>query len=174
MYYTVGYPSLLPEDADWIREFRASYELPYRDVIDAHFTLVFGCEKVAEAEYLEHVAAVAARFAPVEFCCRYAMLGADAEGETAYVFLVPDEGHGRISWLHDELYRGPLSPYLRLDIEFTPHITIGTLAAREEAKRLCDDLNRSELAVAGRLDAVTLGKVAGGRFQDISTFELRG
>jgi 2'-5' RNA ligase len=174
MYYTVGYPNLSPHDAEWIREFRDVHDLPYRDVIGAHFTLVFGCEEVAESEYVRHVELVAGQFAPISFCCRYAMLGADAEDDTAYVFLVPDEGHGRTSWLHDELYRGPLSPYLRLDIEFTPHITIGTLEERRVAKELCDELNRSGLEITGRLEAITLGRIEEGKFLDVSTFALGG
>ena len=50
--------------------------------------------------------------------------GADEDRDTAFVFLVPDEGHARISLLHDRLYRGRLAPYLRLDVPFTPHINI--------------------------------------------------
>jgi 2'-5' RNA ligase len=174
MYYTVAFPDLSKRDAEFIRGFRDSYDVPYRDVIGAHFTLVFGCEEIEEGEYLRHVEAVADQFTPVAFCCRYAMLGADAEDDTAYVFLVPDEGHGAISLLHDELYRGPLAPYLRLDIPFTPHITIATLADRNQAKQLCDDLNASGIEVAGQLKAVTLGKVEGGVFHDVAAVELKG
>jgi 2'-5' RNA ligase len=174
MYYTVAYPDLSKGDAEFIRGFRDAHDVPYRDVIGAHFTLVFGCGEIEESEYLRHIEAVAAQFAPVAFCCRYAMLGADAEDGTAYVFLVPDEGNAAISRLHDELYRGPLAPYLRLDVPFTPHITIGTMEDRTQAKQLCDELNASGLEVVGQLKAVTLGKIEGGVFQDIAAFELKG
>jgi hypothetical protein len=174
MYYTVAYPVISKKDTEFIRDFRASHDLPYRNVIGAHFTLVFGCDDVEEAEYRRHLEAVAEGFEPIRFCCRYAMLGADAEDDTAYVFLVPDEGHSAISLLHDRLYTGPLAPYLRLDIPFTPHIGIGTLDQREEAKRLCDGLNESGLEVAGELEAVTLGRIQDGRFHDIATHRLGG
>lgn len=49
------------------------------------------------------------------------------------------------------------------DIELTAHIGIGTLNDRKEAKRLCDDLNRSGMEIAGRLEAITLGKLEGGQ-----------
>src|SRR5262245_22726723 len=55
---------------------------------------------------------------------------------TADVFLVPDEGNSALSLLHDQLYTGPLVSHLRLDLQYVPHITIGTLSDREKAKRL--------------------------------------
>ena len=103
-------------------------------MVEAHFTLVFGSTTIAEDVYMRHVADIARASAGVPFHCKYAMLGDDAEDETAYVFLVPDEGYAGVSQLHDRLYTGLLAPCLRLDVPFIPHIGIGTLADRSEAK----------------------------------------
>jgi hypothetical protein len=173
VYYTVAYPDLSEEDGAFIEEYRRLHDIPYRDVIEAHFTLVFGCREIPESDYIGHVECVAEAFHRFEFCCRYAMLGSDAEDETAYVFLVPDEGHSTVSLLHDRLYTGPLAPFLRLDIPFTPHIGIGTLGSRHEAKRLCDELNEQGLRIQGAVDTVTVGVLEGGRFRDVASFDLK-
>ena len=172
MYYTVAYPNLTPRDEEFIQQFRRLHDLRYRDVIGAHFTLVFGCNEIPEPEYLRHVEGVAKTFRRFEFSCRYAMLGDDAEDDTAYVFLVPDEGNSSVSLLHDRLYSGPLAPFLRLDIPYTPHIGIGTLDDRREAKRLCDQLNEEGLCIPGTVHDVTVGVLEEGSFRDVASFDL--
>ena len=166
--FTVSYPEISAEASSFIRAFRARYDAPFRDVIEAHFTLLFGCTDVGFAEYSAHVAAVAASSEPISFSCQYAMLGADDKTSTAYVFLVPDQGHAAISLLHDRLYTGPLQPFLRLDIQYTPHITVGVLDRRAEAKKLCDELNREGVCVDGRLTLLTVGAIENGKFQSLS------
>ena len=145
LLYTVAYPEISPVDSSFIQTFRQQNDIPYRDVVAAHFTLVFGCRAIKESDYRAHIQEIACTFTPIHFCCRYAMLGADDQDDTAYVFLVPDEGYSQISLLHDRLYTGILEPHLRLEIPFIPHITIGTLKDWKLAKSLCDGLNRKGL-----------------------------
>ncbi|MDH3207790.1 MAG: 2'-5' RNA ligase family protein [Gemmatimonadota bacterium] len=172
--YTLGYPELSQPDAEFIEAFRREHDLPYRDVVAAHFTLLFGCGDVALSDYTSHVEQVAAGFPPVSFNCRYAMLGsgADADRDTAYVFLVPDEGYAALSLLHDALYRGLMEPFLRLDVPFIPHITIGTLRDRAEAKSLCDELNERGLSIQGRVANLTVGELTPDRIVDLSEHRL--
>ncbi len=141
MYYPVAYPTLSGDDARFLEDFRHLHDLTYRDVIAPYFTMVFGCSDVPEDIYLSHVERVTRSSRRIGFCCRYAKLGSDDASDTSYLFLVPDEGHSHVSLLHDRLYTGPLAPYLRLDIPYTPHIAIATLADRGESMRLCDGLN---------------------------------
>ena len=101
------------------------------------------------------------------------MLGSDDEDETVYVFLVPDEGHSGLSLLHDRLYTGPLPQYLRLDLPYIPHITIGTLTERHAAKQLCDDLNRSGLGIQGSVSSLAVGALANGKINNLASFKLR-
>jgi hypothetical protein len=136
--YTVSYPEVSPEASSFMEQFRCEHDLPYRDVVAAHFTMVFGCKAIGLIDYTKHIAAVANKSEPIRFSCKYAMLGFDDFDDTAYVFLVPDEGYSGISLLHDRLYTGLLKPFLRLDVPFIPHITIGTLKDQSAAKVLCD------------------------------------
>lgn len=170
--HTLAPLAISPADRAFLDDFRARHD-PHAGVVEPHFTLVFACAAVAADDYLAHVGAVAAACASIAFSCRYAMLGADEQRADGYVFLVPDEGHGALSRLHDRLYTGPLAPHLRLDLPFTPHVTIGRCAERAHAKRLCDELNARPLRIDGRVEALAVGGVEGGRFVECTRFPLQ-
>jgi 2'-5' RNA ligase len=170
--YTLAYPALTNDDTLRIQEFRRVHD-PHYNVVQAHFTLVFGCGDVADVAYLDHIEAVARTASPIQFVCRYAMLGADAAG-TPHIFLVPDEGYSGLSLLHDALYRGVLAELLRLDIPFVPHITIGSFVGRVAAKRLCDELNAAELEIRGVVNALTVAMREAHSICSIETFLLAG
>ncbi len=169
--YTLAYPTLSRADSDRLEAFRQRHD-PHHGIVAAHFTMVFACDAVDEQTYVEHVDSISRASLPVSFSCRFAMLGADDEVERGYVFLVPDEGFSGISRLHDTLYGGPLRPHLRLDIPFVPHITLGASADRSVAKRLCDELNSSRLAVHGTIDTLSVAALQGGRIRNLASFRL--
>lgn len=170
--YALAYPVLSEADSGFIARFRAEHDARHA-LVAPHFTMMFGCSAVGEAEYLQHVAAVAREAAPIGFCCRYAMLGADDhDGKTAYVYLVPDEGYSQLSLLHDRLYTGVMAPHLRLDIPFVPHITIATHAERRVAKELCDALNKRGLHIQGAVEAVTVAALEDGKLNELAPFTL--
>ena len=170
--YTVCYPDIAPDDLAFIEELREQHDLPYCNVVAAHFTLVFGVREISEPQYVNHVQSVAASSKEIPFTCRYAMLGADDLSDAAYVFLVPDEGYSSVSLLHDRLYSGPLERFHRLDIPYIPHITIATLQDRQVAKMLCTQLNREGLCIAGTLRAVTVGALEDGKFTNLASVGL--
>lgn len=170
--FTVSYPDVSLESAALISRVRQRHDARHHELIDAHFTLIFGCDAVALHEYTSHVAEVSAASRAITFSCRYAMLGADDENENAYVFLVPDKGYAEISLLHDRLYAGPLEAYLRLDLPYIPHITIGTLNSRLNAKALCDELNNQGVCIEGGLHSVAIGTIENFRFKILSVHAL--
>lgn len=172
LLYALAYPVLKDRDRAFIDAYRDRHDVPYRDVVAPHFTQVFGCDAVSETDFCDHVGAIAGQLQPVTFICRYAMLGVDHQSPTGHVFLVPDEGYGALSLQHDRIYTGVLRPYLRLDIPFTPHITIGTVEDLSAAKRLCDALNRDGVEIAGRIEALTVGALIDGRIKDLARYPL--
>lgn len=141
-------------------------------LVPPHFTLLFPGAGIDEAAYLRHVEAIAQAAAPIRFHCRCATLGADESAERAFVYLVPDEGHAAITLLHDRLYGGPLAHSLRLQLPYTPHITIGSCTDFRQAKAWCDALNGQGVDVAGTLPALTVGALRAGSFQVLRRFEL--
>jgi 2'-5' RNA ligase len=169
--YTIAPLVLAPDDRRFIDDFRARHD-PHARVVEPHFTLAFACAALDEASYLAHVRAASAGAGPIAFSCRYAMLGADPGNADGYVYLVPDEGHAALSRLHDALHTGPLAPHLRLDLPFTPHVTIGRTRERAQAKRLCDELNAGALRIDGRVEALHVGTVADGRFATLGRVAL--
>ncbi|MCP4567450.1 MAG: 2'-5' RNA ligase family protein, partial [FCB group bacterium] len=73
-----------------------------------------------------------------------------------FLFLVPDEGFSQIIKLHDDLYTGIMSNHLRLDIPFTPHMTVGIFDDAKTCKEAADRINGVDFAVHGRISALDL------------------
>ena len=169
--YTLAFPTLAAEDAQWIEAFRQRHD-PHCDVVAAHFTMVFATSRVAEHTYTKHVEAIARTWKPIPFVCRYAMLGTDAGASRAYTYLVPDEGYSDLSRLHDALYRGCLAESLRLDIPYVPHITLGSCDSGVQAKRQCDELNEQGVLVKGVVHALRVAAVEQNRLSTLNTIKL--
>jgi hypothetical protein len=171
--YTLCYPSLTEGDRLFIDEFRQEHDIPFRDVVAPHFTMVFGCSDLPIAAYREHVAEVAHSQAVINFSIRYAMLGDDDSNGNYYVFLVPDEGYSGISKLHDKLYQGPLAPALRLDIPYIPHIGIATIPDAVRIKALCDQLNTIGINIQGQINAITVSSYDGSKITDLDSYPCK-
>lgn len=172
--YTVAFPTLGADDVAWIDAFRQRHDADRRRMIAAHVTLVFGCTGVDREAHAAHVAAVAATFEPIAFECRHAVLGADCEAGLAQVYLVPGNGSLQLTTLHDRLYTGPLQPFLRSDLPYLPHITIGQSRDRLDVQAWCDDLNARGVRIAGAVRELTVGTVRKGVFEALSTHVLGG
>jgi len=172
--YTVAYPDCAAQDLHGVDRWRAAHDPAGHALVRPHFTLVFACDAVDPATYLAHVASVATRTAPVAFHCRYAMLGADAISPRAHAYLVPDEGYAALSLLHDALYSGPLQDQMRLDLPYTPHITVGTFESAMQARQWCTERNQAGVSLPGRVAALWVGQVLDGRFVHQGQFALGG
>ena len=170
--FTLAYPVLSTADRAMLRAFRVEHDPQKVYGVEPHFTIAFGAPGLDNDDYLEHVRRIAAASHPITFHCRYAMLGADESGDTAYVFLVPDEGNSALSLLHDRLYTGLLASRLRIDLQYVPHITIGTCSERQKAKELCDELNARGLSIAGTVEALTVALIADDMVKNLRSFKL--
>lgn len=169
--YTVAYIDVSPSAGALIAAFRAEHD-PHVNVVGPHFTMVFGCKAIPEASYNAHIAVVAESTKQISFHCRYAMLGADDVDETAYVFLVPDEGNSSISLLHDRLYTGPLAAHPRLDFPYISHITVASTQDWQLAKSLCYALNSAVVDIQETLRSLTVGVLKDGKLQPIAEHRL--
>lgn len=168
--YTVAFPTLSEDDARFIGAIRATHDRQ-ASILGPHFTLLFGCEALDEASYLEHVRKIAASTAAFPFTCLEAE--SDDDDGRGVVVLVPDLGRGEITVLHDRLYTGPMAPHLRRDTHFVAHMTIGHAADAAAAAALCDALQADGVDVAGSIDALVVGCVEHGRFVELARFALR-
>ena len=168
--YTVAFPTLGEEDADFIARIRARHDR-HVSVLGPHFTLLFGCDAIDEAAYVDHVRAIAASTPAFSFTC-FETAPDEDEGR-GYAYLVPDLGRVEITALHDSLYTGPMAPHLRQDTHFVAHMTVGHAADFDAAAAVCDELNADGINVAGSIDALVVGCIEHGRFVELARFALR-
>ena len=168
--YTVAFPSLTAASARFLAQIRAQHDRQ-ASLLGPHFTLLFGCDAVDEATYVEHVRTVAAATAAFHVHCEDTL--PDSDETCGYVYLVPDQGRAAVEALHAALYTGPMAPHLRKDLAYIAHITIGPCASRAEAEALSDELAAGGIDIAGGVDALVVGCVEHGRFVELARFALR-
>ncbi len=156
MLYTLCYPTLSDKDHDFIRSFRREHDLPFRDIVEHHFTIVFGISDISTDKYVAHVRANLLGQSSINFVCRYAALGDDSDSDDFYAFLTPDEGFSDICRLHDKLYSGDFKKFHRFEIPYTPHIGIATMPDARKIQSLCDELNANSFKISGALESATI------------------
>lgn len=152
----VAYPHMPEQDYTFIQSIRRRHD-PQVALIEPHVTLVFPTDGVDPAVFIEHVAAQSAGIGRITLALRCATIVKDAFSSLTHLFLVPDEGNSAIVRAHDRLYTGPLTPHLRLDVPFIPHVTVGAFADAHAAKVAADAINAQPLALRGvieRLDVI--------------------
>ncbi len=121
MYYSLV---LFPEiDLKKINVLRKKYD-PYSKLIDAHITIIFPVpDSVGEKKLIAHIGKILKAWKPFDI----RLTGLEMAWDQ-WLFLVLEEGNGKVIKLHDQLYRGILASHLRKDIEFIPHIALGLFA----------------------------------------------
>jgi len=138
MFYALVYfPAITTTQ---INQLRKEYD-PQVNLIDPHITLVFPIEEALDDEQrlIDHIANVLTAWKP--FCIHLQGL---AQSSDNYLYLTLQEGNTEVVKLHDEMYTAMLADYIRDDILFIPHVTLGVFhrdghrytQALEQAKKL--------------------------------------
>jgi 2'-5' RNA ligase len=125
MYYAlVHYPKL---EKKKVKEFRRKYD-PLVNIIEPHITLIFPlpANQIDESQLVDHINKTLSKWKPFDIH----MTGFKKSWD-CWLFLLIKEGGNSIIKLHNELYTGILAKYLRKDIEFIPHITLGLFVKKE-------------------------------------------
>ncbi len=126
IFTLVHYPAL---DNDQIQTFRRKYD-PQADLIAPHITLMFPVPvSIGEDILIHHIKSVLIRWKPFPIHLEGIHRSVDD-----YIYLLVQEGKEKLTSLHDEIYTGLLTPYLRADIPYIPHVTLGLLASDIENK----------------------------------------
>ncbi len=110
-----------------IEPFRAAND-PAAANIPAHVTLVFPFHTVlTPLQIASHVKKIVGNWPPLPISIR------DVEGllDTFVLLMVRDRAEA-LTQLHHKLYTSVLSPFLRDDIVFQPHITVGRVPYRTD------------------------------------------
>ncbi len=172
-YLVVAYPTITQADFNFIQSYRKQNDLRYFSVIEPHFTLVFPVDGISQDDFLGEVKAKVTNIQSFDFVANVATINQDDSGDYYHEFLVPDTGYSHIVKLHDVLYSGLFSPYLRFDIDFIPHIGIGNSDDVRTAKQRVDALNVSSISIAGRVEDITAIEYSDGSVRTIETIVLQ-
>lgn len=131
MYYAlICKPQINTSKIDY---FQQKYD-PYSRLAGAHFTLVFPTpDEIDEQQLLEHIKSVLKRWKPFNIHIR----GLEKSWDQ-WLFLNVQEGKNQFIQLHDELYSGPLEPYLRKDLPYTPHISLGLFVENRQGYNIIE------------------------------------
>jgi hypothetical protein len=128
------YPKFDRRTEENIRAFRMKYD-PFVDSWKPHIPFIFPlpCNAVEDGKFIKHVETVLKNWKPFQI-----PIGGFAKSWDHWLFLLLKEGNKEAIALHDELYTGILSPYLRRDIEYIPHIGIGLFVRKGAGYNVLD------------------------------------
>lgn len=143
-YSLVIFPDI---DNEKINSFRKRFD-PLVDTIGFHITLIFPVKvprEIKEVTLIEHIQSIADRWKTFDLEIRGLALLWDN-----WLCLAIEEGNPEIIKLHDELYSGTMNLFWRKDIEFIPHIAIGSFSKEgydlRDPKKLELDKDKYEIA----------------------------
>ena len=127
MYYALVYnPEFDKKTKENVEAFRRKYDT-FIDYWEPHIPFIFPvpCSEVKETELIEHIRKVLKRWKsfPVH-------MEGFTKSRDHWLLLLLQEGNEKVIALHDELYTGILSSYLRKDLEFIPHIGLALFAKK--------------------------------------------
>ena len=165
--FVLAEPDMSEADRSWIQAIRRRYD-PQADLIDPHFTLVFGTDPSRASALVAETRDVAGRFSPFVFDLQLAQVFSDRASDH-YLFLIPDLGARELVVLHRALHRRPAD-----DTAFMPHLTIGRLPSAAEADTLAAELNSGRRVVSGRVSRLAVIGVAERQARTLEEIELTG
>jgi len=135
MYYVLTYyPKFDGKTEENIKAFRKKYD-PFVYSWKPHIPFIFPvpCSEVEEEKLTEHIETVLKNWKPFPI-----HIGGFRKSWDHCLFLLLKKGNEEAIALHDKLYTGMLSPYLRRDIEYIPHIGIGLFVRKDAGYNVLD------------------------------------
>jgi hypothetical protein len=135
MYYVLlYYPKFDRKTEENIKAFRKKYD-PSVDSWKPHIPFIFpvACSEVEEGKLTAHIETVLKNWKPFPI-----HIGGFRKSWDHWLFLLLKKGNEEAIALYDELYTGMLSPYLRRDIEYIPHIGIGFFVRKDAGYDVLD------------------------------------
>lgn len=166
MYYClICYPRI---DTTNVEIFRKKYDTAY-DHIKAHMTFVFpiNTNNIDRSILVDHINKITKSFSVFEIS-----LEGFEKSWDHYLFLNITKGKENFIGLHDELYTDVLEPFLRKDLPFSPHLTLGHFIGKNNEYKISDpkqvvfdestynkaliEAGQSNMKYATKIDSLTL------------------
>lgn len=168
----IAYPILDKRNYNFIQDFRKLNDPFLYSVIEPHFAFVFPVTGIPINEFITEITKQSKGYCRFNFTIRCAVVNKDSFLDYSHTLLVPDEGFSSIVKLHDKLYNGTLINERRLDIDYIPHIGIGTSKNINQCKLMADKLNESELEIDGSIKELTIVKFEKNIIENLCTIPL--
>lgn len=127
----ICYPKI---DTTNIELFRKKYD-PAFDHIKAHMTFVFpiNTSKIEKEVLVKHIQNITDQSPSFEIS-----LDGFEKSWDHYLFLNITKGRENFAELHDKLYTDVLDPFLRKDLPFSPHLTLGHFIPKNAEYKISD------------------------------------
>ncbi len=171
-YLVIAYPEFnQDDDFSWIQDYREQNDRQF-NLVNPHFTLVFAVQDIDRDSFLNEVKRRVSTIKSFDFDLKVATINQDNSGNYFHEFLVPDNGYSNIIKLHDVLYSGLFAPYLRFDVDFIPHISIGDSEDAQTSKKRVDELNMQGVSIHGRIGNLDVIEYAEGAITTIEKISL--
>lgn len=146
------FPEIYNEQA--LQKVRQQYD-PLFSHIRPHISLVFPFDATAsDTNIIETTQQILTT--TKSFPTTFNKLGSDNNG---YIWIEPSYGKDKFVKIHDNLYQNSLfPPFLRKDIPFEPHITLGKVEPKIQAEILAS-LSVEELSFSTYIDSITIENI---------------
>lgn len=151
---------------DKIEDIRQKHD-PLFGLIPPHVTIVFPFKSnISNDELQSHILNLSKGVGKIEieFANRITSVG-------NYLFLEVEEGKEQIEELHDLLYTGPLIQFLKEDIPYIPHVTVGRKENAELAAEVAKDIHSLPETLQCVIDRISVERI-GENGESIIEFEV--
>lgn len=136
-----------------IHNLRAVYD-PLAKLVQPHITLVFPFTSAIETKQLvDHVSKSIEGIKSFDITL-YRISPCLAGGN--YLFLNVREGNDEIRFIHDRLYTGILEEFLRKDIPYVPHMTVGKIDDEVEYGIAIQNTEHNNEVFHSRIDKISI------------------
>lgn len=151
---------------DEIEAIRKKHD-PLFGLIQPHITLVFPFESaISNDELRAHIARKLEGVHPIGI-----ELTDCISHESDYLFLRVEKEREQIRKLHDELYKGPLAEFLRSDIPYIPHVTVGRKENEKQTIEIAEKMPKLDTRLQYIIKKVSVERIGEGG-ESIIEFEV--
>lgn len=168
-----AYPKIKRIDFEIIQDFRKKNDELYYLVAEPHFSFVFPIENLSRDLFINEITDKSKGITQIDFEIKCATVNKDAVLDYYHLLLVPDMGYSRIVKLHDKLYSDILFDYLRLDIDYIPHVGIANSKDKYKVKSWVDKWNEKEYSITGIINTLTIVDFTNHKLTDLKAIKLK-
>ncbi|HFK1546506.1 2'-5' RNA ligase family protein [Bacillus albus] len=149
-----------------IEDIRKKHD-PLFGLIPPHITVIFPFESSISNEELKlHILKLLKGIQEIEI-----EFANQITGEGEYLFLRVEKGQKQIEELHDLLYTGALLQFLKEDIPYIPHVTVGRKESAELATEVAKEIHSFPEKLQCVVDRISVERI-GEKGESIIEFEV--